>query len=282
MRTASTLMILRDGPTGIEVLMVRRHLKSDFVGGAHVFPGGAVDAVDQIDDSLCIGLDDSSASAALGIDAGGLAFWVAAIRECFEETGIMLAYGTSGTLLDVSDARDQTWLWEQRRRVQEGKIRFVDVIRESRLVLATDRVHYWAHWITPEDQRRRYDTRFFLASTPSGQRVAHDGAEVIESAWITPAAVIDKAKAGEWLVVLPTLYNLKMLSRFGSVAEAEAAAKTRRPEPGILPKLSRGPSGIKVLLPGDPEYNSAVTTTATSAEEIGAGSLARIEGERVE
>jgi 8-oxo-dGTP pyrophosphatase MutT (NUDIX family) len=271
-------MLLRDGPAGIEVLMVRRHLKSDFVGGAYVFPGGAVDDDDSYSGSCCAGLNDRLASMALGIDEGGLAYWVAAIRECFEETGILLAWDASGTIPDFTDP----WLMEQRRRLQEKEVHFADIVRECKLKLATDRVYYWGHWITPEEQTRRYDTRFFLACVPEGQNGIHDGNELTESSWIAPQAAIDRARIGEWVVVLPTLYNLKLLSRFGSVAEAELVARTRRPEPAILPKLIRGETGIKILLPGDAEYASAPPTSAASAEEIAAGSLARVEEVRGE
>jgi len=282
MRAASTIMLLRNGRTGIEVLMVRRQLKSDFVGGAYVFPGGAVDSNDSAGEICCAGLSDRSASAALGVDQDGLAYWVAAIRECFEETGIMLAYDPTGSLLDLTDPSRITWLREQRRRVQAGELRFADIVRERGLILATDRVYYWAHWITPEEQPRRYDTRFFLASAPDGQEGIHDGDEVTESAWITPRAAIEKARTGEWIVVLPTLYNLRLLSGFNSVAEAEVAARTRRPEPAILPRLVRGVTGIRILLPGDTGYSTAVQTSAASAEEIAAGSLERIEEVRGE
>jgi len=275
-------MLLRDGRFGIEVLMVRRHLKSDFVGGAHVFPGGVLDPDDSCAELCCVGLSDKLASTALGIERGGLAFWVAAIRECFEETGIMMAYGPSGSLLNLANPHQQAWLGEQRRRLQRRELRFVDIVREQGLGLATDRVHYWAHWITPEEQPRRYDTRFFLASVRDGQSGMLEGDEVTESVWVNPQAALKKAKMGEWIVVLPTLYNLKLLSRFGSVDETEAAATTRQPEPAILPKLVRGEAGIRILLPGDAEYGTATPTSAASAEEIAAGSLERIEEVRGE
>lgn len=282
MRAASTIMLLRDGRAGIEVLMVRRHLKSDFVGGAYVFPGGAVDADDSSLETCCAGLDDRSASRALGIDEGGLAYWVAGIRECFEETSIMLACDPSRTLPGFNGPGRNAWLAEQRRRLQEKKVRFADSVQEWGLKLATDRVHYWGHWVTPEEQLRRYDTRFFLASVPDGQDGIHDGNELTESAWVTPQAAIDRSRTGEWVVVLPTLYNLKMLSRFSSVTGAERAARTRRPEPAILPRLVRGRTGIRILLPGDAEYDTAPPTSAASAEEIAEGSLARIEEVRGE
>ena len=276
MRAASTIMLVRDGRAGVEVLMVRRHLKSDFVGGAYVFPGGAVDNDDASLGIHCAGLDDRSASKALGIHEGGLAYWVAAIRECFEETGILLACHPSGTLPDLA------WLAEQRRRLLEKEVRFADIVRESGLQLAADKVHYWGHWVTPEEQPRRYDTRFFLASVPHGQHGIHDGNELTESAWVTPEVAIDRARTGQWVVVLPTLYNLKLLSRFCSAAEAELAAGTRRPEPAILPRLIRGQKGIRILLPGDAGYATAPATTAASAEDIAEGSLARIEEVRGE
>ena len=234
--------------------MVRRHLKSDFVGGAYVFPGGVLDSGDDVDERLCLGHTDASASAQLNLPRGGLAYRVAAIRECFEEAGILLLCNGSGTLVDFSDADTASRFEEYRRALIAGGMSLSDIAQRERLMFATDRLMYWAHWITPAGQPRRYDTRFFVARAPQGQIAAHDGREVTDSCWITPEGALEKVQAGEWMMILPTLHNVRMLGDCRNSLEVERFARTEREIAAIQPRAVWKGSQLTFLLPGEPGY----------------------------
>src|SRR5262249_8592097 len=161
---------------GLEVFMLRRNLQSDFVGGAYVFPGGAVDPHDRHEnlEPVCTGRSDANASDQLGIDEGGLAFWVAAIRECFEEAGVLLAYDRHRNVVRFNDDPDREARFQlHRRAVDAGERRLVDICEEEALFLAVDTMYSFSHWITREGAPRRYDTRFFVARAPDGQVPLH-------------------------------------------------------------------------------------------------------------
>ncbi len=187
-------MLVRDAPapsggTSLEVLMVRRNLRSDFVGGAYVFPGGAVDPLDggPEAEAICAGRTDAGASALLGFESGGLAYWVAVVRETFEEAGILLARREGGPDLLAGDAEEEARFAAERVAVNSGTRRFLDLCRDEGLRLSVGDIHYFAHWITPRGAPRRYDTRFFVAAAPPGQIAAHDAGETIAEVWISPA-----------------------------------------------------------------------------------------------
>jgi hypothetical protein len=146
------------------------------------------------------------------------------------------------------------------------------------LKLATDRVHYWAHWITPEGEPRRYDTRFFLTVAPRRQAAVHDGSELTESSWVSPREALEKARNREWLVILPTLRNLELLRNFERITDAEAAACARRNIPAIQPRIVRDQTGIRILVPGDEGFDESISTTA-SLSEIFQASLDRVDDE---
>ncbi len=256
-RNAATVILLRDTDTSPEVFMMERHIRSDFVGGAHVFPGGKVDANDDSLEDLCVGLDDSQASSRLHLDRGGLAYFVAAIRECYEEAGVLLAYGDGGDLLDLTDPALDAHVEEQRRRLNAGDIDFVNLARQEGWKLATDKMHYWAHWITPEGQPLRFDTRFFLAAAPANQVAVHDDHELTASDWVTPREALERAEAGEWTIIFPTLRNLMALTDFRSTAEAEAAARRRGDVETLQPRILKTDGGIQIVLPGDPGWEEA-------------------------
>lgn len=216
MRTAATVLLLRDSQRGLEVFMEQRHIKSDFVGGAYVFPGGAVDEEDRVDESLCAGLDDAAASSLLELDHGGLAYWVAAIRECFEEAGVLLAYDSTGAMLDFADPATEQRFKELRDRLNAQDLGIEQLAHDEGLILATDRVSYWSHWVTPAGQPRRYDTRFFVAHAPEHQIATHDDWELTSSAWVTAREALDKGAAREWMVIFPTVKNLIELDAMGA------------------------------------------------------------------
>jgi 8-oxo-dGTP pyrophosphatase MutT (NUDIX family) len=258
-RAAATVMLVRDAPSGeaLEVLMVRRNLNSDFVGGAYVFPGGAVDPADggTEAEALCEGRGDAEASALLGVEQGGLAYWVAVVRETFEEAGLLLARRTTGPSLLAGDPGEEARLIAERAAVNAGTRRFLDLCRDEQLLLGVGEIHYFAHWITPRGAPRRYDTRFFVAAAPPGQLAAHDAGETIAETWITPADALAHHRSGEIEIIFPTIRNLQAIGRFTRAADLlEAAAAASRAVPTIEPRVVADGNGMRIVLPGDEAY----------------------------
>ncbi|HEY3943229.1 MAG TPA: hypothetical protein VGL60_12205 [Acidimicrobiales bacterium] len=289
-RPAATLLVVRDRPApaarpgeadrvadtvvsgGLEVLMVRRSERADFVGGAHVFPGGGVDPTDDVATAgpEVAALSDEVASAVLGLAPGGRAYWVAALRECFEEAGVLLAYRGSGRSAMLSFERDEerARYEDLRREVNAGRLSFLDLCRGEGLQLALDRVHYFAHWVTPAGSPRRYDTRFFVTLAPHGQSPRRDDREIVDEVWISPEEALRRHRAGEIDVVLPTARCLSAISGFpsagalveavrraGGAGAAEVAGHERGaepPRPSGPPLMVRDFHGARVVLPGDP------------------------------
>jgi 8-oxo-dGTP pyrophosphatase MutT (NUDIX family) len=261
-------MLVRDAPepesdgSSLEVLMVRRNLQSDFVGGAFVFPGGAVDLADggAEADVLCRGRSDAEASILLGVEAGGLAYWVAALRETFEEAGLLLAERPGGPALLAGDPDEESRFVAERARVNAGTRRFLDLCRDEALQLLVGEVHYFAHWITPMGAPRRYDTRFFVAAAPGGQQAAHDAGETIAETWISPRRALEGHRKGAFEIIFPTIRNLQAISRFATSTELlEAAEKASRSVPTIEPRvIADGDgvgNGVRIVLPGDDGYD---------------------------
>lgn len=267
LRPAATILLLRDRPGpvgGVEVFMERRHLQSGFVGGAYVFPGGRVDSGDAIDPARCAGLDEAAANRQLSMDSGGLAHFVAVVRECFEEAGVLLAYDGSGVLLDFSDHLVDHHYQVLRKQLNDGSLSLPHLIKRERLTLATDQIAYWSHWITPIGEPKRYDTRFFIALAPPGQRAHHDDWELTHSAWVTPGQAIEKAIQREWMIIFPTLMNLKMLATHRTAREAIAWARAQpTPLPANLPKVFDG----GIVLPGDRGYEAGTSDISTVDRE---------------
>lgn len=261
LRPAATIMLVRDGSEGLEVFMLRRNLRSDFVGGAYVFPGGAVDDHDRHEnlEAVCAGRTDAEASAQLGVERGGLAFWVAAIRESFEEAGVLLAYGPDGAVVRLDDPGTGARFAAHRRDVDRGARRLVEVCAQEGLRLAVDGIFYFSHWITPEGAPRRYDTRFFVARAPDGQVPLHDDHEVIASLWVRPSEALARHRAGEFELIYPTMRSLVTLERFASADELLGAAAAIEEVPAIEPRIVEDEGGgYRILLPGDPGYDDVV------------------------
>ncbi|MBK6855878.1 MAG: NUDIX domain-containing protein [Microthrixaceae bacterium] len=258
LRDAATVLVLRDGSEGLEVFMLQRNLNSDFVGGAYVFPGGAVDPEDRESDleDLCLGRSDSDASDRLGIGRGGLAYWVAAIRESFEEAGILMAVDGGGRFVDLDDRRgSQRWAGH-RADIDARRRRLVEVCAEESLRLAVGEMHYFGHWITPVGAPRRYDTRFFLAAAPENQTPLHDDHEVIANEWVRPADALTRCLNGEITMMPPTISSLKAMARFDTAADALTAATQITSVPAILPRVVSVDGGMRIVLPGDPDYDA--------------------------
>jgi 8-oxo-dGTP pyrophosphatase MutT (NUDIX family) len=248
-----------DGGT-FEVLMVRRNLRSDFVGGAYVFPGGSVDLADggPEAEAICAGRSDAEASALLGLESGGLAYWAAVVRETFEEAGLLLAERPGGPTLLAGDPAEEARFAAERAAVNAGTRRFLDLCRDEGLRLAVSGVHYFAHWITPRGAPRRFDTRFFVAAAPSGQKAAHSAGETIAEVWISPQAALAGHRAGRIEIIFPTIRNLQAISRFATSAELlAAAAAASSTVPTIEPRVVADGNGVRIVLPGDEGYDTA-------------------------
>lgn len=272
-RDAATVMLVRDGDEGLEVFMLRRNLSSTFVAGAYVFPGGAVDPVDANDpmlDEVCDGRTDAEASRSLGIGEEGLAYWVAAIRESFEEAGVLLAHTADGEFVSFADGQVEQRFARHRGDVDAGRVRLAEICRSEGLTLAVGELHYFSHWITPKGPPRRFDTRFFVCRAPAEQEPLHDDAETVASLWTRPADALAAHERGELELILPTIRNLQAIGRFDTTDELLAAAAAIDEVPTMLPvvtevpseDMSRGGAGMRILLPGDEGYDDALSAQA--------------------
>jgi 8-oxo-dGTP pyrophosphatase MutT (NUDIX family) len=257
-RPAATVTLVRDTPGGFEVLMMQRNFKSVFMPGMHVFPGGAVDVHDGTQDmaALCSGLNDTDASNRLGIARGGLAYWVAAIRESFEEAGILLACDEGGEIVALDDATRAERFHAYRARVEQGDHPLSELLREEGLRLPLERITYFSHWITPVGAPRRYDTRFFVAAAPEGQRPLHDNRETINHVWVRPAEALSLNKQKKFDMRTPTVHTLRLFAEHDGVASLMRTLRALGEIPVIEPRIAK--SGRRVL-PGDPEYEAAGT-----------------------
>jgi len=216
---AATILLLRDGTAGLEVFMVKRHHQVDFVSGALVFPGGKVDATDR-EEALAEYCDGAQS-----MDAARRALMVCAIREAFEESGILLARdGSSGAF--VGSERLER-LAQYRKALDRHEIGMAQLLRRENLRLALDQLALFAHWITPANMPKRFDTLFFAAPSPVGHAGSHDGRESVDSVWIGPEQAIADRK--NWNIVFPTKLNLMKLAGSRSVADAMAAARASQP-----------------------------------------------------
>ena len=257
-RDAATVILVRDGSDGLEVLLLRRRDDSGFVPGAYVFPGGAVDPHDAepIFADHCAGLDDATASRRVGVQSGGLAFWVAGIRETFEEAGLLLAYDANGDLVSLVDGGRPAILDRHRRAVDDGTTLLADLCASEDLTLATDRLRYFGRWITPHGAPRRYDTYFFVAVVPEAQEAAADNRETVEHRWITPRAALAAHADGGFELILPTYRSLTLLDRFDGV-ESLLEAVDRAQGNGSGPHLVDDHGGWRLAL-DDHELTGAV------------------------
>jgi 8-oxo-dGTP pyrophosphatase MutT (NUDIX family) len=242
---AATVLLVRQR-TGLEVLMVKRHHQIDFASGALVFPGGKLaDDDGHID---WTGLVDEPAGLSL-IERG---LRIAALREAFEESGILLARQTSGGPFAPPEAFAQ--LHDRRDAIGKGEESFKAAIEEAGLVLALDALHRFAHWITPEGVGRRFDTHFFIASAPSDQVEACDGHEAVEAVWIEPEFALAEGRAGTRQIIFPTRLQLQMLAESGSVDDALSAAQARKIVT-VTPLILNEPGGRVLSIPAEAGYS---------------------------
>jgi 8-oxo-dGTP pyrophosphatase MutT (NUDIX family) len=251
-RPAATVVVLRDSPSGPQVFMVRRHADTAFMGGAHVFPGGRVDAADQDgDESWCDGIAHAARQLPRLSSADAVSYHVAAARELFEEAGVLLARDADGAFVSLAGAAEHDRFKRDRTAVHGHKTTLRAVAERERLRLALDALVLFAHWITPPIDTRQFDTRFFMTRVPPQQTPAHDQTETTHSVWITPSSAIAQSQHGDIVLPPPTWSTIRELEPFASVEEALAWARRRRVVGRQPLMLER--DGLRMLLaPGDP------------------------------
>lgn len=244
-RPSATVMIVRDAPSGIEVFMVARDRQVDFASGAIVFPGGKLDEVDHHVDWI---------RSAPSARAPALPYWIAAVRETFEEAGILLARPAQGG--GIVDGPAASLVGERHRSaLLDGARSFLDIMQGEDLAPALDHMVPFAHWITPVEAPRRFETHFFLVAAPAGHVAQHDGREAVRSQWATPRALIADADNGGQVLVPATRLNLELLAESDSVAQAMAAARSR-PIVSVTPAMAKADGGVRISIPPGAGYRT--------------------------
>ena len=259
-RDASTILLLRDSNAvkvdgksrdEIEVFMMVRHYEIDFHSGALVFPGGSVDKKDKE-----IIARSELYTGGEGLDAAGLSFRIAAIRETFEESGILLARPAgSKALVDAKRASEIEAA--HRADLNDRKITFLQVLTDNGMVLALDELVPYAHWITPEGMPKRFDTWFFLAAAPPAQLGGHDGKESTDSIWLSPREALAGGESGRFKLPFPTTRNLIRLGKQGNVQAALADSRGMSIVT-VMPVMTKTATGRQLRIPKEAGYDGEV------------------------
>jgi len=244
-RPAATVIIARDGDADrdgiveMEIFMLRRTAGAAFAGGMYVFPGGRVESDDHLHawDRRRTGPAEAQAAQLHAIGNQWRGFWIAAIRETFEESGLLLAYDAPGHLLSWADADHEARFEAYRHQVHDGTLDLLELCEREDLTLACDHVHFFNRWITPVGRPRRFDTRFFIAEAPPGQTGLHDDKETVDSLWITPRRALELYARGEFGLMRVTERQLLTLQDLGSVAALHDWALERQQFPTFRPEL---------------------------------------------
>jgi len=234
-RDAATVCLLRDGVDGLEVFLMRRTTSMAFAAGMHVYPGGAVEASDSV--APVAGRADLEAVAARTWSADPRALLVAAARETFEECGVLIAVGADDRAAEVDDALDA-----DRAALDAGEVTFASVLERRGLRVDDASIVPFAHWVTPEVEDRRYDTRFFMTAQPEGQQAVYIAGESDRSAWWRPADALAASAVGRMAMLPPTAATLALLAAHPSAASALAAGAALDVVP-ILPAPYREADG---------------------------------------
>ncbi|GAA0362974.1 hypothetical protein GCM10009530_10790 [Microbispora corallina] len=244
-RDAATVVLLRDDPAGLEVYLLKRKPTMAFAAGAHVFPGGSVDPRDTDHAVAWAGPSPAEWGEALHADEGTARGLVcAAVRETFEESGVLLAGRDDDTVVDDTTGDD----WEADRLALIARtLSFAEFLDRRGLVLRSDLLKAWAHWITPVVETRRFDTRFFVAALPPGQRTRDVGGEADRVAWLRPADALTRARAGEVVLMPPTFHTLTEMATFETIGDVFASD---REITTVLPAPVEVDGQIVLMVPG--------------------------------
>lgn len=241
-RPAATIILARDSaPQGLELFMLRRTQGSAFAGGMYVFPGGRVEGDDHLHayDPYRTGPSEAQQPQLDAIGHEWRGFWIAAIRETFEEAGVLLAYNDLGQLVTLEGERRERFE-AYRHAIHDGTLDLETLCQQEGLTLACDRVHFYNRWVTPLGRPRRFDTRFFIAEAPPQQVGLHDDKELDDSCWITPEQALERHRAGDFDLMAVTVKQLEGLCRFDSIDALHRWALSPRPMPTIRPVLPPG------------------------------------------
>lgn len=249
-KDAATVMLVRDTADGLEVFLLRRVMGMAFAGGMTVFPGGGVDRRDADTSLAWHGPTPAWWASRFSCDVGlARALVCAAVRETFEESGVLLA-GPDETSV-VADVRPYA---EARSQLVNRELSLAGFLAESGLVLRADLLRPWADWVTPEEETRRFDTKFFLARVPEGQQADGNTTEAQDARWQRPGDALDDWKAGRSGLLPPTWTTLAELEECQFVADAMARERTITK---LMPRVARDGDKLRIVLPGDPLYDAA-------------------------
>lgn len=237
-KPAATVVLMRDADGELQVLLLKRHRASGFVPGAYVFPGGRIDEADH---------DPRLVANCAVPERGGVPahFWYGAVREVFEETGVLIARDASGRWAPDASSSDEIEAW--REKLMNDATSLIEIVEKEKLTLVLDDVVYFSHWITPEAEPRRYDTRFFAAALPAGRQIRADEREMVDALWIAPSEALERFSANRLPMVFPTVRTLQDLAKYASVDEALDALRKQRVEP-VLPRLVRTADGVGIVI----------------------------------
>ncbi len=248
-RPAATVILLREAASAPEILLLKRNRATGFVPGAYVFPGGRVDVADGSEAATArwMHLAPEKAALRLGLAGAGpmpaIAYYTAAVREAFEETGLLLTDSRAWA------ERPQHEIDAERDALLEGDLGFTDLLERSDLRLDGDRIGYVAHWVTPRVEPRRYDTRFFAALVEADAEAKIDRREMTDAVWLTPSAALDRHREGRLPMIFPTIRTLEELAAFRTAA-ALLDHYRETPIPMIMPEIIRTERGVSLRIPG--------------------------------
>ena len=249
-RPSSTVVLARPSAREPELFMVLRHAESSF-GDAWAFPGGVVEDDDAAVHRYCSGISIAEADTHLGVKANGLELYSAAIRELFEESGVLLA-DTDELAEDLGTVRDA---------LNAGAASWADFVARNRLALRCDKLHYFSHWVTPQAISRRYSTRFFLAEMPVGQDAMHCGGELTDCRWVGAHDMLEAGRAGDVELHFPTIKTLELVARYKTLEELVewASSCVEWGVTTMLPAVIKRDGEREIVLPGDKDYPGAKT-----------------------
>lgn len=251
-KDAATVMLVRDTAEGMEVFLLRRVMGMAFAGGMTVFPGGGVDRRDADTSLAWHGPTPAWWASRFSCDVGmARALVCAAVRETFEESGVLLAGPDENSV--VADVRPYA---EARSQLVNRELSLAGFLAESGLVLRADLLRPWADWVTPEEETRRFDAKFFLARVPEGQQADGNTTEAQDARWQRPGDALDDWKAGRSALLPPTWTTLAELEECESVADAMARERTITK---LMPRVARDGDKLRIVLPGDPLYDEAAS-----------------------